>query len=106
VFLASLYVPREGEQPRLLELLQRAAGEGFEVFVTADQNLQFKQNLGFLPQPARCCLKPAVFLRRKWDREFESIPLRHRVPHISDSPGRCAKLVRMRAYLNAVRHRR
>jgi predicted nuclease of predicted toxin-antitoxin system len=28
------------------ELLQRAAADGFEVFVTADQNLQFQQNLG------------------------------------------------------------
>jgi predicted nuclease of predicted toxin-antitoxin system len=27
------------------ELLQRAAGAGFEVFLTADQNLQFQQNL-------------------------------------------------------------
>ena len=28
------------------ELLRRAAADGFEVFVTADQNLQFQQNLG------------------------------------------------------------
>jgi hypothetical protein len=27
------------------ELLRRAADEGFEVFLTADQNLQFQQNL-------------------------------------------------------------
>jgi len=27
------------------ELLRRAAREGFEVFVTADQNLEFQQNL-------------------------------------------------------------
>jgi len=27
------------------ELLQRAADAGFEVFVTADQNLEFQQNL-------------------------------------------------------------
>ena len=27
------------------ELLRRAAADGFEVFVTADQNLQFQQNL-------------------------------------------------------------
>ena len=27
------------------ELLRRAAAEGFEVFMTADQNLQFQQNL-------------------------------------------------------------
>jgi len=27
------------------ELLRRAAEEGFEVFVTADQNLEFQQNL-------------------------------------------------------------
>lgn len=27
------------------ELLRRAADKGFEVFVTADQNLQFQQNL-------------------------------------------------------------
>jgi len=30
------------------ELLRRAAGK-FDVFVTADQNLQFQQNLGALP---------------------------------------------------------
>jgi len=30
------------------ELLRRAAGE-FDVFLTADQNLQFQQNLGTLP---------------------------------------------------------
>ena len=30
------------------ELLRRAAGQ-FDVFVTADQNLQFQQNLGALP---------------------------------------------------------
>jgi predicted nuclease of predicted toxin-antitoxin system len=30
------------------ELLRRAAGQ-FEVFITADQNLQFQQNLGTLP---------------------------------------------------------
>jgi hypothetical protein len=28
------------------ELLRRAADEGFDVFLTADQNLQFQQNLG------------------------------------------------------------
>jgi hypothetical protein len=27
------------------ELLQRAAGAGFEVFITADQNIEFQQNL-------------------------------------------------------------
>jgi hypothetical protein len=27
------------------ELLRRAASEGFEVFITADQNLRFQQNL-------------------------------------------------------------
>lgn len=27
------------------ELLKRAADDGFEVFVTADQNLEFQQNL-------------------------------------------------------------
>ena len=27
------------------ELLRRATGAGFEVFLTADQNLQFQQNL-------------------------------------------------------------
>lgn len=31
------------------ELLRRAAAEGFEVFVTADQNLQFQQNLSGSP---------------------------------------------------------
>jgi predicted nuclease of predicted toxin-antitoxin system len=30
------------------ELLRRAAGQ-FDVFITADQNLQFQQNLGALP---------------------------------------------------------
>jgi hypothetical protein len=31
--------------PAFGELLQRAAENGFDVFVTADQNLQFQQNL-------------------------------------------------------------
>ncbi len=31
------------------ELLRRAAAEGFEVFLTADQNLQFQQNLTGVP---------------------------------------------------------
>ncbi len=31
------------------ELLRRAAEEGFEVFVTADQNLEFQQNLARSP---------------------------------------------------------
>jgi predicted nuclease of predicted toxin-antitoxin system len=35
------------------ELLQRAAADGFEVFLTADQNLQLQQNLG---QSSLCVL--------------------------------------------------
>ena len=31
------------------ELLRRAAADGFEIFVTADQNLQFQQNLSGSP---------------------------------------------------------
>ena len=31
------------------ELLRRAAAQGFEIFVTADQNLQFQQNLSGSP---------------------------------------------------------
>ena len=31
------------------ELLRRAANEGFEVFLTADQNLEFQQNLARAP---------------------------------------------------------
>jgi hypothetical protein len=31
------------------ELLRRAAAGGFEIFLTADQNLQFQQNLTGLP---------------------------------------------------------
>jgi predicted nuclease of predicted toxin-antitoxin system len=31
------------------ELLRRAASEGFEIFLTADQNLEFQQNLTGLP---------------------------------------------------------
>lgn len=31
------------------ELLRRAAAAGFEIFVTADQNLQFQQNLAHSP---------------------------------------------------------
>ncbi len=31
------------------ELLRRAADEGFEVFLTADQNLEFQQNLARAP---------------------------------------------------------
>jgi predicted nuclease of predicted toxin-antitoxin system len=31
------------------ELLRRAAAAGFEIFVTADQNLQFQQNLAYSP---------------------------------------------------------
>jgi predicted nuclease of predicted toxin-antitoxin system len=31
------------------ELLRRAASHGFQAFITADQNLQFQQNLGGSP---------------------------------------------------------
>ncbi|HEX6443057.1 MAG TPA: hypothetical protein VF007_12780 [Stellaceae bacterium] len=31
------------------ELLRRAAADGFEIFVTADQNLEFQQNLSGSP---------------------------------------------------------
>ena len=31
------------------ELLRRAASEGFDVFITADQNLRFQQNLAGAP---------------------------------------------------------
>ena len=34
------------------ELLRRAASHGFQVFVTADQNLQFQQNLSGSPLAA------------------------------------------------------
>ena len=40
------------------ELLRRAATAGFEVFVTADQNLQFQQNL------AHSSLRVLVFAAR------------------------------------------
>jgi predicted nuclease of predicted toxin-antitoxin system len=41
------------------ELLRRAAAEGFEIFLTADQNLQFQQNLAGSPLSVVVLIAPS-----------------------------------------------
>jgi predicted nuclease of predicted toxin-antitoxin system len=41
------------------ELLRQAAADGFEIFVTADQNLQFQQNLTGSPLSVMVLIAPS-----------------------------------------------
>jgi len=45
------------------ELLQRAAAAGFEVFLTADQNLTYQQNLTGAPLCVIMLIAPTITLR-------------------------------------------